>query len=122
MSKPDVVEEVPLNIIEVKEMLKKIKKRDEQPNFRAQKTDEYLQAVNTIKPKEAKELKEKLVALNTPRIKEQHMQKLIDVMPTLPESVKTVTNGFNISLTADQVKKIATVIKEFAPKRKEKEE
>ncbi len=118
MSKPDVVEEVALNIVEVKEMLKKIKVRDEELNFRAQKTDEYLQAVNTIKPKQAAELKEKLLALNVPRIRDIHVQKLIDIMPETTEGVKTITSGFNISLTLDQVKKLTTVIKEFVPEKK----
>jgi DNA-directed RNA polymerase subunit F len=117
MSNPDVVEEIPLNIVEVKDMLKKIKARDAELNFRAQKTDEYLQAVNTIKPKQAKELNEKLTGLKIPRIKEQHIQKLIDIMPETPEGVKTVTSGFNISLTIDQMKKLSNVIKEFAPKK-----
>ena len=75
---PQVVEEVPLNIVEVKEMLRKIKERDEELNFRAQKTAEYLEAIQTIKPKQAKELKEKLEALEIPRVKEAQVQKIIE--------------------------------------------
>lgn len=112
---PQVVEEVPLNLVEVKEMLKKIKDRDQELNFRAQKTDEYLQAITTIKSKQAEELKEKLLGLNISRLKEQHVQKFIDVMPTTQDSVKTVVSGFNISLTGDQIKKVAEVLKEYAP-------
>lgn len=112
---PQVVEEVPLNLVEVKEMLKKIKDRDQELNFRAQKTDEYLQAITTIKSKQAEELKEKLLGLNISRLKEQHVQKFIDVMPITPDSVKTVISGFNISLTGDQIKKVAEVLKEYTP-------
>ncbi len=115
MSNPQVIEEIPVNLVEVKEMLKKIKERDQELNFRAQKTDEYLQALTTIKPKQAEELKEKIMSLNISRLKEQHVQKFIDVMPITLDSVKTVISGFNVSLTGDQVKKIADVIKEFAP-------
>ncbi|PIN80866.1 hypothetical protein COV16_00250 [Candidatus Woesearchaeota archaeon CG10_big_fil_rev_8_21_14_0_10_34_8] len=118
MSKPDVVEETPLNIVEVKEMLKKIKARDEELNFRAQKTDEYLQAVDTIKPKQAKELKEKLDGLKIPRLRDQHVQKFIDIMPETPDAVKTIVAGFNISLTTDQIKKIAVAVKEYVPEKK----
>ena len=119
---PQVVEEVPLNIVEVKEMLRKIKDRDQELNFRAQKTAEYLEAINTIKPKQAKELKEKLEALEIPRVKEAQVQKIIDIMPKTVEGVKTVFSGLNISVTADNVKKVATLINEYAleaPKKKE---
>lgn len=119
---PQIVEEVPVNIVEVKEMLKKIKDRDQELNFRAQKTAEYLDAVNTIKPKQAKELKEKLEALNIPRVKEAQIQKIIDVMPRLPEGVKTLFNGFNIAITADNVKKIADAVNEFSEKPKKAKE
>lgn len=121
---PQIVEEVPLNIVEVKEMLKKIKDRDTELNFRAQKTAEYLEAIHTIKPKQAKELKEKLEALEIPRVKEAQVQKIIDIMPRTVEGVKTVFSGLNISVTADNVKKVATLIGEYAveaPKKKEEE-
>ena len=122
---PQVVEEVPLNIVEVKEMLRKIKERDEELNFRAQKTAEYLEAIHTIKPKQAKELKEKLEALEIPRVKEAQVQKIIDIMPKTTEGVKTVFSGLNISVTAENVKKVATLINEYAveaPKKKEETE
>ena len=123
MTNPQVVEEVPLNIVEVKEMLKKIKDRDTELNFRAQKTAEYLEAINTIKPKSAKELKEKLTELEIPRIKEVQIQKIIDIMPLTAEGVKTIVSGFNISVTADNVKKVVSLVNEYAEKpKKQKEE
>lgn len=120
---PQVVEEVPLNNVEVKEMLRKIKDRDQELNFRAQKTAEYLEAISTIKPKQARELKEKLEALEIPRVKEAQVQKIIEIMPLTAEGVKTIFSGLNISITADNVKKVATLINEYAetPK-KQKEE
>ncbi len=123
MEKLEAVEEVPLNIVEVKEMLKKIKERDTELNYRAQKTADYLDAINTIKPKSAKELKEKLEALNISRVKEAYVHKLIDIMPLTAEGVKTIFSGLNISVTADNVKKIVTLIQEYAPiQKKQKEE
>src|SRR3989338_2153723 len=123
MTNPQVVEEVPLNIVEVKEMLKKIKDRDTELNFRAQKTAEYLDAISTIKPKSAKELKEKLTELEIPRIKEVQIQKIIEIMPLTAEGVKTIVSGFNISVTADNVKKVVSLVNEYAEKpKKQKEE
>ncbi len=123
MTNPQVVEEAPLNIVEVKEMLKKIKDRDTELNFRAQKTAEYLDAVNTIKPKSAKELKEKLTELEIPRVKEVQIQKIVEIIPLTAEGVKTIFSGFNISVTADNVKKVVTLVNEYAEKpKKQKEE
>ncbi|MEK6868220.1 MAG: hypothetical protein AABX98_05360 [Nanoarchaeota archaeon] len=115
MTNPEVVEEIPVNIVEVKEMLKKIKERDTELNFRAQKTAEYLDAINTIKPKQAKELKEKLEGLEIPRVKEAQIHKLIEIMPLTVEGVKTIFTGLNISVTADNIKKVLTLTQEYAP-------
>jgi DNA-directed RNA polymerase subunit F len=122
MTKPQVVEENPLNIVEVKEMLKKIKERDTELNFRAQKTAEYLEAINTIKPKSAKELKEKLEGLEIPRVKEAQIHKLIEIMPLTAEGVKTIFTGLNISVTADNIKKVVTLMQEYAPAQKKQKE
>lgn len=123
MTNPQVVEEVPLNIVEVKEILKKIKERDTELNFRAQKTAEYLDAINTIKPKNAKELKEKLTALEIPRVKEVQIQKIVEIMPLTAEGAKTIFAGFNISVTADNIKKVVSLVNEYSEKpKKQKEE
>lgn len=114
MLKPEVIEEIPLNLVEVKEMLKKIKDRDQELNFRAQKTTEYLEAIPTIKLKSAKELREKLEALNIPRMKDVYIQKIIDVMPRTVEGVKTLFNGLNVAITADNLKKISTLVAEYS--------
>jgi DNA-directed RNA polymerase subunit F len=122
MNKPQIIEEIPLNIVEVKEMLKKIKERDQELNFRAQKTAEYLDAISTIKPKQAKEMKEKLLALNVPRFRDMHVHKIIDIMPKTPEGVKTIFSGLNISITADNIKKIVDIVNEYSDTKKKTEE
>lgn len=123
MTNPQVVEEAPLNIVEVKELLKKIKERDTELNFRAQKTAEYLDAINTIKPKSAKELKEKLTKLEIPRVRDVQIQKIVEIMPLTAEGVKTILTGFNISVTADNIKKIVSLVNEYSEKpKKQKEE
>lgn len=122
MTSLKVIEETPLNIVEVKEMLKKIKERDQELNFRAQKTAEYLDTINTIKPKQAKELKEKLDSLNIPRVKEIQIQKIIDVMPKTTEGVKTLFSGLNIAITAENIKKIVDVVNGYSEETKKPKE
>jgi DNA-directed RNA polymerase subunit F len=42
MARPEVIKETPITIVELKEEIEKIKKRDGELNFRATKTEEYL--------------------------------------------------------------------------------
>ena len=112
MSKPEIKEEQPITMAELKEDLKKIKKRDEELNFRAEKTQEYLDQFVTIKDKDAKELFKKIEGLDVPRLKPEHIVKLIDILPTTPEEVKMVLQGYTITVTKENLKRIADAIKE----------
>lgn len=101
---------------ELKEELKKIRKRDEELNFRAEKTEEYLNQFEVLKEKEAKELIKKLEALDIPRLKPEHMAKLVDILPMTPEEVKMVLQGYTVTVTKENMKKIADAIQEFIKK------
>jgi len=51
------------------------------------------------------------------------VQKIIDIMPLTAEGAKSIFAGFNISVTADNVKKVVTLVNEYAEKpKKQKEE
>lgn len=111
--KPEIVEKRPLNIVEVKEALKKIKKRDKELNFRASRTEEYVNAVTKLKAKEAKELKQKLEALNIPRLKPEYIQKIIDTLPLNEKHLKVILHGYTLSVSSENQKKIFSVVKEY---------
>ncbi|MBS3137297.1 hypothetical protein J4232_02600 [Candidatus Woesearchaeota archaeon] len=113
MTKPTIVEEVPMSLIEVKEEIEKIKKRDKELNFRVTKTEDYLNSFVKNSYKEHKELVEKLTALNIPRVKESQICKIIDLMPNTPESVKLLFLGSTITISEDNAKKIAKVVEEY---------
>lgn len=102
------------NFCDVKDQLEKIKKRDEELNFRAQKTLEYLEQFCKLSKKQADELMEKLEGLNVPRLRDLHFNKIIDIMPTHPNDVKVALQGYNITVSNDNCKKIADAVKEYA--------
>jgi DNA-directed RNA polymerase subunit F len=116
MTKPGIIEEKPITMAELKDELKKIKKRDEELNFRAEKTQEYLDIFVTLKDKEAKELFKKVEALEIPRLKPEHIVKLIDILPASPDEVKLVLQGYTITVTKENLKRVADAIKEYAEK------
>ncbi len=111
--KPEIVEKRPMNVVEVKEALKKIKKRDEELNFRATRTEEYVNAVAKLKAKEAKELVGKLEALGIPRLKPELLQKIVDTLPQNEKHLKVILQGYALSVSGENQKKIFGVLKEY---------
>jgi|TARA_B100001971_G_C17999764_1_gene436668 DNA-directed RNA polymerase subunit F len=106
-----IISEKPINLLQLKEELEKIKKRDKEVNLRVNKTDEYLQHFASFK--KAKELEEKLTKLNVPRLKEQHIHKIIDVLPTTVKDLKVVLQGYTLTVNNDNMKKIADTVNGF---------
>lgn len=116
--KNKIISETPMNLTEVKEELKKVQKRDEELNFRAQKTVDYLNPVARLTLKQADELKTALEKLKILRLKEIHIKKLIDVLPIAEEDVNVTLQGYTLNLKKDDMKKIAEAIKSIVPESK----
>lgn len=113
MSKPELLNETPVTMSELKESLKKVVKRDGELNFRASKTEDYLNQFVTLKPKEVKELFVKLKELDVPRLKDAHMIKLIDLLPDTAEEVKFTLAQYTVTVNPENCKKIADIIKGY---------
>ncbi len=96
----------------LKKELEIIKKRDGELNFRANKTEEYLNNVIDESKKKQDELKKKLEDLGISRLKEDHIIKILDLMPRSVDDLKIVLQGFVITLTQDHMKKIINVVNE----------
>ena len=113
MTKPNIIKETPITMADIKEELEKIKKKSEKINFRAEKTDEYLHQFTQLSLAKSKELREKIEKLKIPRLKEEYMIKIIDLLPCSSEEVKSILQGYTTTVTNENLKKIAEVIKEF---------
>lgn len=112
-----VINETAMGLNEVKEELSKIKDKDKELTFRAQKTMDYLEQMLVLSAAQAKELFTKIVKLEVPRLKESHVHKLVDILPLTSKDVKTVLQGYAVTITNDNLKKIADTIAEFAQKK-----
>ena len=64
-----------------------------------------------IKPEKAKELRAKLKALDLIKMKEEHIAKLIDLLPETTEEINKIFS--DVGLDEDEIKKILDTIKEF---------
>jgi len=120
MSKPRIISESPVSMVEVKEEIKRIKKRDAEPSFRVTKVDEYLSGFVTLSSKDEKELIEKIEKLAIPRLKDEHIKKLIDLMPINVDQIKVILQGYVITVSQDNMKKLAAVFQEYLPEEKDK--
>ena len=116
-TRPDVVEEKEISMYELKTEIAKIKKRDEELNFRVQKTEEYLNTFATLKQKEAKELADKITALNIPRMSDKVLYKIVDILPKTVDELKVVLQGYTMTVNNDNMKKIVSTVKEFLPEK-----
>lgn len=118
MAKPEILKEQPINLVEMKEDLEAIKKRDKELGFRSAKTEEYLKQFVTLSPKKAQELKAKLEALKITRLKEEFIVKIIDTMPTTVDDLRTLLQGYVVSINQEDMKKVVAVVNQFVPAKK----
>lgn len=113
MTTPTVIQETPITMAELKNELAKIRKRDKDLNFRANKTEEYLKNFNVLDAKKAEELYEKIVKLDIPRLKDTHMKKIVDILPKTVEDLKVVLEAYPITVTQDNMKKIVSLVANY---------
>jgi len=110
MAKPKIISETPMNMNELKKELARIKKEDKELNFRAQKTEEYLQQFCELDDKKIKELYDKIDSLKIPRLKDIHIQKMTDLTPRSIEDLKMILQAYTITVNNDNLKKIVDAV------------
>ena len=113
MADVEIVNETPMSLADMREILLKIKKRDKELNFRANKTLDYLTKITKQNKKEVTELKEKLQKLELTRLKERHLVKIIDILPKDLDSLRAVFSGEGITLKQEDLNKILETIKPY---------
>lgn len=117
MVKPSILSEKPITITTLKSNLTKIKERDGELNFRANKTEEYLNEFVTLDDNKAAELADKLEKLKLPRIKEEHIIKIVDMLPETVNDLKAILQGYTITVNNENAKKIVETVKEYLPEK-----
>ncbi|MBU1198429.1 MAG: hypothetical protein KJ685_01210 [Nanoarchaeota archaeon] len=118
MTKPEILEKKSINMSVLKEDLAKIQKRDGELSFRGNKTDEYVKEFSILKTKDAEELFKKLEELNIPRLKDTHINKIIDIMPASMPELKLIMQGYALPVTNDNLKKMIDAVKKYLPEKK----
>ncbi|MGM5483746.1 MAG: hypothetical protein ACQER9_02405 [Nanobdellota archaeon] len=110
MAQPKVIEEKPVDIYQVLSELKKIEKKDEELGFRSMRTKEYIEETKQLSEKKAKEIRDSIVALNIPRMKEEAISKIIDINPVSVQDLKQLINTFNVAIKDEYIKQIFDIL------------
>ena len=111
MTNPQFIEEKPLSLVDVKEVLKGIEKRDEELGYLSNKAKEYLDTFITLSDEKKRELHRKLVGLNLTRLKEEHIAKITDFLPTKVNDLKIVLQAYPLSLPKKDQDGIVNAVK-----------
>ena len=113
MSGPEIVGKEPITLSELKAELANIQKRDGEASFRAGKTIDYINQFKPLSKTASKELSKKINDLEIPRLKEEHIAKIIDLLPQTADEVKVILQGYALTVTKENMTKIVNVVKEY---------
>ena len=113
MSNPEIIGKEPITLAELKTQLTNIQKRDGEPSFRAGKTIDYINQFKPLTKKASEELSKKIQDLEVPRLKEEHISKIIDLLPITADELKVILQGYALTVTKENMTKIVNVVKEY---------
>ena len=108
MSEIEILNEAPLTLLEAKEIMDKIEKRDKEMPERTTKTKEY---INKFTKHTKKEVKSKLEKIEISKLRPRHIAKIVDLMPKDPEILKSLFAGEPITLKQEEITKILECLK-----------
>lgn len=101
-----IVSEQPISLSELKAEINKVKSQEKEPSIRVTKVEDYLNSISPLAREKEKELVEAIKKLNVPRLKDQYLVKIADMVPQTLEDLKVIMQGYAISISADNMKKI----------------
>ena len=114
MASIKLIQEAPISLSELKEKLSEIETRDKELSFRANKVKDHLNKLVRLDKKSASELKEKLISLDVPRLKDRQIIKIIDLLPTELDEIRMIFSNETTSISPENMQQILNVVKEYA--------
>lgn len=105
-----VLKKEPLSLAEVKEL---VDEKKENETKKVEMMREYLKKFVKISPENAKKLKEELKNLKITKLGEEHIVKMIDILPSDVDDVRKIFFGSTVSLNQNEIQKIIEVINKY---------
>ncbi len=114
MTNPEIIEEEVMSLTEVKEAIKNIEKRDTELGVLSQRTKDYVNAFAKLNQKDHETLSKALEGLDITRLKDEHIKKICDFLPTDIEDLKVVLQAYPVTLTKKDMQTIIDEVKKVA--------
>jgi DNA-directed RNA polymerase subunit F len=113
MRKPDILEKQPVNMAAVRDELNRIEERDGELSFRGERTKEYLDEFSKLDADKATSLIDDLNDLDITRLKDEFIQKIVDILPSSMDELDVVLQGYTLSISSENRKKILDVLQDY---------
>ena len=95
---------------DLKSEIEKIKKREKEPSVRVTKMEDYLNSISPLPAAKEKELIEAIRKLDVPRMKDELIFKIVEMLPKTVDDLKIILQGYVISVTNENLKKIVDAV------------
>ena len=113
MSQPDVEGREPVSLAELADHMEMITDRDEELNFRAGKTEEYVNEFAELDKDEFDELFDEINDLDVPRLKDKHIIKIIDFLPKTVKDLEVILEGYPLTLSDEDKEDIVETVTDY---------
>lgn len=113
MPAPQFIEQTPLSLPKIKEIIQQVEKRDKELSFFSARVKEYVREFVTISPDKNEKIYKKLQGLGLTRLKEEHIAKIIDFLPRDVNELKVALSAYPLSLPKKDQDAIVEAVAEF---------
>ncbi len=107
---PKIISQTPVSMAELKLEIEKIKKREKEPSIRVTKVEDYLNSLSHLAADKEKKLTDEIKKLDIPRLKDEHVIKIADILPRTVDDMKIAMQGYVLSISNDNIKKIVNAV------------
>jgi DNA-directed RNA polymerase subunit F len=114
MTRPEVLSEEPMTMSELKGEVERIKERDGELGFRGNKAEDYLNTFVKLSFKDTTKLIEDIKGLKIPRLGEDIVLKVVDILPKNVEEMKIVLQAYHVTVTKENMQKICDAVAKVA--------
>jgi len=112
MSNYEIVSKEPIGNPQVKEELEK-KESERELYYREEKSKEFLNEFTKLSKENFDKAREEIEGLEIPRLSQEHIIKILDIMPNNGTELRAITSHSGTVLVDDNVSKILEVLDKY---------
>lgn len=114
---PKIISQSPISMAEAKLEIERIRKRGEEPTIRISKMEDYLNSFSVLAESRVKAVIDAIRKLDVPRLRDEHIIKIVDLMPRSVDELKIIMQGSVVTISAENMKKIVDAVNSASEKK-----